>query len=154
MASYEFTKTPVNCDRLEHEIQISTIAVALDNIILLASDQLTITFKADLSQAEQTELTGIVTAHTGEEYTEQIAILVTPTSPKNDYDSKRQGSMIRKFMADDYCAAITLSNKNGLTYTFSSTLTPGEEDVVFFWDVDGYFVRAFIEEVDGMHQQR
>lgn len=65
MSVYNFTKDPVNVARLELEIRQSAITVALDHTILFGSN-LDIYFKADLSGGEQTILSDLVTAHTGE----------------------------------------------------------------------------------------
>lgn len=61
MAVYNYTKV-VASDRLELEIRESNITVALDYITTSGSN-LDIYFKASLSEAEETALDGLVTAH-------------------------------------------------------------------------------------------
>jgi hypothetical protein len=62
---YNFTKTPVTSDRLEIEIRSSDIVTALRSITISGND-VTIEFRADLSQADSDILAAIVGAHTGE----------------------------------------------------------------------------------------
>jgi len=64
MLSFVYTKTPVEGTRLSQEISSSAITIAVDHVTTVA-DQLTIVFKADLSDAEVTILDAIVAAHTG-----------------------------------------------------------------------------------------
>jgi len=64
MTTYTYTKTPVALDRLTDEIRTSSITIALDNMTLLG-DQLSITFKADLSTEEKSTLDTIVANHSG-----------------------------------------------------------------------------------------
>jgi len=65
MTTYTYTKTPVNIDRLTLEIHESTITIILDHIDLLGSE-LSIFFKANLSNDEKTTLDTIVANHSGE----------------------------------------------------------------------------------------
>jgi hypothetical protein len=62
---YTFTKEKYALDSLELAIKQSAITIALDTILAFG-DTITITFKASLSEAEETLLTSIVTAHDGE----------------------------------------------------------------------------------------
>jgi hypothetical protein len=62
---YVYTKTPVSVDRLTQEIQQSEINVALD-VITVFGTEVTITFKAALSEVNEDTLDSIVNAHTGE----------------------------------------------------------------------------------------
>ena len=71
MATYNYTKTPINIDRLEYEIDQSSITIALDSIVALGS-ALTINFKAALSSPEEATLGTIVTNHTGEPMPDQF----------------------------------------------------------------------------------
>jgi hypothetical protein len=64
MSQYDFTKTTVAADRLTQEIRSSTITKALDHISVLGS-ALSMFFKDDLSEEEQTTLATIVTNHSG-----------------------------------------------------------------------------------------
>jgi len=61
---FTYTKTPVAADALTQEIQQSSITKALDHVSTLG-DQLTILFKADLSEAEEATLGTLVNNHTG-----------------------------------------------------------------------------------------
>lgn len=63
---YEFIKSPVAADRLEKEIKDSAIVTAISNIVLLGEDNLTVNFKASLSQDDETILNNLVENHTGE----------------------------------------------------------------------------------------
>lgn len=65
MTTYEYTKTPVDIDRLTLEIQQSSITIALDNITLLGSE-VTIAFKVAISNDEKTTLDTVVANHSGE----------------------------------------------------------------------------------------
>lgn len=65
--NYVYTKTPVSLERLIQEIEQSSITVALDIPGTSAfGDQLTVAFKAELSQSEEETLDDLVANHTGE----------------------------------------------------------------------------------------
>jgi hypothetical protein len=64
MSSYVFAKFPVEPTRLEQEIRSSAIVTAL-NYIETVGDQLSIHFKATLSNSDEAILNEIVSAHNG-----------------------------------------------------------------------------------------
>ena len=64
MSQYNYTKSPVNNDRLIKEIFDSSITVALDYINIYGS-AVTIYFKAPLSNDEEIVLNNIISDHTG-----------------------------------------------------------------------------------------
>ena len=83
MVSYTRTKTPVDLDRLIQEIEASAITIALNETgTSILGDQVTVSFKAALSNDEEAVFDGIISAHTGEplpdEYVQTVA-LVGPT---------------------------------------------------------------------------
>ena len=69
LAAFSFADTrfdyteEVNSDVLKHEIETSTITVALDRVDVPAPGNVSIHFKADLSAGEETTLDAIVAAH-------------------------------------------------------------------------------------------
>lgn len=65
MTEYNYTKTPVNIDRLTLEINNSSISSAVYQYASYSDPDLTISFDADLSGADQTTLTSIIAIHTG-----------------------------------------------------------------------------------------
>ena len=65
MAVYNFTKSPVNIDRLKLEIDVSSISTASFEYANYTSPNLAIYFNGDLSGTDQTTLNTIVTNHTG-----------------------------------------------------------------------------------------
>ena len=73
---------------------------------------------------------------------------VTPTSPRNDFQLEPEGLHCRRYNPADYLGTITLSNKNGLNYSYTKTLQADlvHEDCIWFFDNDGYFIRSYIEE--------
>ena len=81
---YTFTKQ-VNLDNLEKEISDSNITIALQNIQLTGSDDLSIEFKATLSQAEETTLNTIVTNHDHTLPSSNPPINVDIVQPKDVY---------------------------------------------------------------------
>jgi len=73
MSTYIYTKTPVSLERLALEISLSSITVGQDTALTsLFGSQLTIGFKADLSEGEVTTLNDLVSAHTG------APLIITP----------------------------------------------------------------------------
>jgi hypothetical protein len=67
MSVYVYTKTPVSLDRLIQEINQSSIIVALDlSETSVLGDQLTISFKSELSVGEVSTLDTLVANHSGE----------------------------------------------------------------------------------------
>lgn len=65
MAEYNYTKNPVDVNRLIKEIRTSQIITSLDYINLFGNE-ISIFFKADLSETDQNILTDIINNHTGE----------------------------------------------------------------------------------------
>jgi len=65
MTEYDYTKSPLDVNRLTKEIRDSSITISLDHINALGAD-VKIFFKTDISTAERTALDAIVAAHTGE----------------------------------------------------------------------------------------
>jgi len=74
---------------------------------------------------------------------------VKPTAPKNEYVPIDGGTTARKFTTTQSCSDITLTEKNGNTYTFSCPLVPAITNYVFGWDSSGYFQRFAVILVDG-----
>ena len=66
MSQYVYTKTPVALDSLEAAISASSIVTAVDmNVTNVFGDQLTLGFKADLSDPDKATLDALVAAHDG-----------------------------------------------------------------------------------------
>ena len=66
MSQYVYTKSPVALDSLEAQIAASSIVTAVDmNVTNVFGDQLTLGFKADLSDPDKTTLDALVAAHDG-----------------------------------------------------------------------------------------
>jgi hypothetical protein len=150
MEKYSFTKTPVDIDRLENEIQLSEITVALDHASTLGS-ALDVYFKAALSAGEQDVLAALVTAHTGEplapeDVVQQVTGYVTPTTPKNEYSLVPYGALHVHIDSSNQLAELTLSNKSGSTYNYTCTKTPKFFDCLF---ADHSARRDGVESVDG-----
>jgi len=109
MTTYEYTKTPVDIDRLTLEIQQSSITIALDNITLLGSE-VTIAFKADISNDEKTTLDTIVANHSGEpmpdDYVSKVDITNTSLTTRLTYPIESSTSWVkvrpRKVAGDIY----------------------------------------------------
>jgi len=151
MQSYSYVKTPVNFDRLKKEIQDSSISIVIDKIESgTAENEILIYFRATISNDEKTFLDAIVLNHSGEPLPEE-ALIVTPTVPLNNYQLTEFGSVCKRFNTDNHVTSITLSNKNGYTYTFTleHNISIDHEDAVFFYDSEGYLKRIEIEEVAG-----
>lgn len=76
-----------------------------------------------------------------------IAHEITPLTPKNNHSSQPWGATKGKFTCSDRACSITLSNKSqdGLTFNYSSTLTPRVGDYVF---QDDFCKRSWIVAVD------
>lgn len=76
--------------------------------------------------------------------------VTTPTVPKNEFQLEPEGLHARRFNKIDFMGEITLSNKNGLNYSFTKTLSSDliHEDCIWFFDADGIFTRSYIESVD------
>lgn len=79
MTEYNYTKTPVDVNRLTLEIGESTITIVLDHIDLLGS-ALSIFFKANLSNDEKTTLDTIVANHSGEPLPDEYVSKVDVTN--------------------------------------------------------------------------
>lgn len=65
MSLYNFTKAPVNIDRLTIEINTSSISSAEYQYASFTSPNLELYFDGDLSGSDQTTLNNIVSAHSG-----------------------------------------------------------------------------------------
>ena len=61
---FQYTMSDVVVAQLHREIMDSSITVALASVGLVDPDDVTVTFKADLSAGEETTLNDLVTAHT------------------------------------------------------------------------------------------
>jgi len=87
MTTYEYTKTPVDINRLTLEIQQSSITIVLDHITLLGSD-VTIAFKVSISNEEKTTLDTIVANHSGEPlpdtYVQKVDVAITRNNVQVD----------------------------------------------------------------------
>lgn len=77
---YLYTKQIFNLNQLSSEIQQSEITIAIDNIIALG-DQVTITFKANLSESEEDLLNEIVDNHIAEPDPQQIPTVIPQALP-------------------------------------------------------------------------
>jgi len=64
-ATYNYSKSGVNLDRLKYEIENSDITIAIDSLNYVGTD-LTINMKSELSSEEENILNSIVSSHTGE----------------------------------------------------------------------------------------
>jgi len=85
--SGDFPSGKVSSDRLQTEIQASSITVALDSIGT-SGDDCVVSFKASLSPTEETTLDGLVAAHSGVPvlFSSQVE-LVTPSGSPLSTDS-------------------------------------------------------------------
>jgi len=79
MIQYDYTKTPISIDRLTIEIQQSSMITALDHIDLFGA-AVSIFFKADLSEADETTLGALVEAHDGTPLPENVVQSVVVAS--------------------------------------------------------------------------
>lgn len=77
--------------------------------------------------------------------------IVTPTVPKNEFQLNPQGLHARRFIKEDYLGAMTLSNKDNLTYNFTRTTSVNiqHEDCLWYFDNQGYFQRVYIDSFTG-----
>lgn len=80
---YSYTKEKVSPDRLTREINDSAIITALDYITTLSSD-LSVFFKAEISEQDKTTLDNIIAAHTGEPLNEVVTTEVITQEEKTD----------------------------------------------------------------------
>jgi hypothetical protein len=91
MTSYQYTKE-INSDRLTLEIQQSAIITAVDHIETLGNE-VTVIFKADLSNDDKTILDGIILVHINTPLAElpqlvNVANSITTQFERNDLDLK------------------------------------------------------------------
>jgi hypothetical protein len=112
MESYQFTKTPVNIERLAQEIQASSITIALDHITTLGA-AITIYFKAALNTDEQTILGALVTDHTGEALpptaaqVEIVNVDVTSTEKAQKVATTKLEGSSSTLVSHDFCDKTT-----------------------------------------------
>ena len=142
---YQYTKTPVACDRLTLEIQSNaSITKALDYITFLSTNQLNIYFKETLPEEQITALTTLVTNHTGEPLPENIVSNVTLYSVDKTSsaekalkvaDTKLEGSSTM-FCSPNFCDKTTWYE--GSTRITSETLTTS--DNLTFSSIHTYWV--------------
>lgn len=130
----DFPNSKVNPVLLEKEIYESTITIALNSIdIDTNSDKCVVSFKADLSSAEETTLSGIVSGHTGE----AIYEVPTPHTPDGRAivraDSRPVGWSTMFTMAGDTASGV--GDGKALFWDFSN-----DDDIVTTSGVvpDGY----------------
>ena len=123
MNQYDYTKSPVSLDRLTQEIQLSAIVTSLNHIDYVGGDA-NIFFNAALSGGDVTILDAIVAAHDGTPLEYNEVKRVQPTVVYNEHLLIPKGMRKLKLKGEDHCAAITLSNRVGDTFDYTSTLTP------------------------------
>jgi hypothetical protein len=73
--------------------------------------------------------------------------VITPTVIRNEFQLEPEGLHCRRIDLADYSGTITLSNKDGLTYTYTQTLSdiPIHENCLWYFDTDGYFKRVYVD---------
>lgn len=146
--TYVYTKETYDLARLTQEINLSIITIALDHINA-TGNELSIIFKAEISNDEKTILDGIVAVHDGtplpDTYIQNIKGEVTPTSPKNEFTLRPFGVVHKHINAAGQLFTITLSNKSDKTYTYSCTQDPRPFDCI--WADHGQ-IRDGVESVD------
>lgn len=62
---YTYTKSPVDAERLEHEVIESSITIAIVSVSIVDGNNISIKFKAALSVDEESVLQSIINNHTG-----------------------------------------------------------------------------------------
>lgn len=144
VTNYPYTKA-ANPTQLENEIQASAIVTALESIVLNGTDGLNVSFKDALSSGDETLLDGLVAAHTPAPTVDTYIPKVQPTVTYNEHLLVPKGMRKIKFQADQYCKAITLSNRNGSTFNYTCDLTPVVNGYVVQNDC---YIRFFITAVD------
>ena len=83
MNSKTYTIDPYDIEALEYEIKADpAITTMIESIGVASSDQVTITFKADIGASEETALDGVAAAHTGEPLDEESAPVTSNNIPK------------------------------------------------------------------------
>jgi hypothetical protein len=160
LTSYQYTKGPVDLDRLSSEITGSTITIALDHLQLDGTDSLTIYFKADLPAEDKTILDSIVSSHTGE------PLPAIPNTVKLDtpHDAEGKPIFVRSMTTtnwhysshamDFYTAKHgSLYNRDCDGFTVEDT-TDVDDAVLKFYDEAGNELVQNYEEDDEMFQAR
>ena len=110
----------VDTGALAEEIKSSSITIALEGIIS-SGDSLTVNFKAAISAQEQTELDGLIAAHTGDPIEDVSTIEMKPVLPQG---GKRKTDRGFKFTAlagqttsYEHTFTESLYVKEGIMYT-------------------------------------
>lgn len=118
---YDYTKGPIAIDRLTQEIQQSSIVTALDYITVLGTDQLSIFFKASLSDPDKTTLDGIVAAHSGvplpQNQSQPVNVTADVSQPKDTDGSfiQRPKAAQTGFTYQAHAVELTTANLTGIS---------------------------------------
>lgn len=117
---YEYQLSSVNLSQLETEIKNSTITIALDYIDY-SQPNLDLYFKANLSSAEETQLTSIINSHEPQEQEDNIQeVLITGQPTLSAFASKFYGdkALFKRFTG---ITQELTTGENSFTYTIPYT---------------------------------
>lgn len=118
MSQYVYTKSPVALDSLEAQIAASSIVTAIDiDNTNVFGDQLTLAFKADLSDPDKSTLDALVDAHDGV----PLAITVPPQSVITAFEQ-------RDFVLQLACSTAEVGEDGTATVLMKIPGTPGGTD--------------------------
>lgn len=117
---YSFTKSPCAIDRLAEEIRASSITVAFDYATLLGAD-LVLYFKGELSESEQSVLSSLVTAHSGQPLPQNTAqpVSVQAAPPYGSKTITVSGATKKLYARNVGIQQALSAGSNTITYTAS-----------------------------------
>jgi hypothetical protein len=147
---YTYTKTPVSVDRLTQEIVQSSITIALNSITAFGVE-ITVGFKASLSESEKSILDVIISAHSGEplpDHDQQMAITALPEAKpfaSPDYRTKRDSTA--------FISTIEAGSSVNLDYILPETRYVSGGSLIVKNAQFGDYISASVVDVNGVIPQ-